>query len=353
MLLAEFENTRGNAIPQARHVDGAVTLSRIATTRFITEERVGYFDMAARTSVENSSIGSQPESSKSPTDNPGHETPQSSLSCIPKYTAKSQSERQLPQYLLTLTRRLEQSRSIRQSFDTEWPTFYSPAERNGLGALLDKVADLYRNVMPVVTAYYERVQTIMPGDKQQYLRLMQDLLPGVIKARNSIAEYQAMLDDYCGQDAQIYQSCAKPGFPFSPVLKFINPIMAQPLSTPYMFTLFMAPFTSQEEHHESLRYISAVFAGFDDTPGLQIDASFPDLHVAAFWRPGPEREYFTNDIKRRGIAFRTVLARVWGIVDAIGAAQNRTLSNAEILGISFQQYRQGQIEGLKLKNLRH
>lgn len=265
----------------------------------------------------------------------------------------SRSERQLPQYLLTLTKRLEQSRLIRKSYDTIWPVSYSPAERYGLGQLLDKVSGLYRAMMPVVTQYYERIQLIDPMDKEAYTSLMHELTPAVIQARQAITEYQARLDEYCGTEAQVYHSCAKPGFPFSPVLKFINPIMAQPMSTPYMFTLFLAPFNSHEAHYEALRYISAVFAGFDDTPGLQIDASFPDIHVAAFRKCGIERDYFAGVFERRGSAFRRVLSRIWSIIDALETAQDRSLSHVEILGISLQQDRQGQTGGLKLKNLRH
>lgn len=351
LLLAEYEGARGNSISQAQHLDGAVTLSQIATERFLTEGD-DYFANSQSNLVERLPL-SLPPTNASASTIPTLLTPGSSAAVTPSGELVSRSERQLPQYLLTLTKRLEQSRSIRKSFDTEWPVFYSPAERNGLGSLLDKVSELYSVVMPVVTEYYERVQLIHPGDMKEYQNLMQELAPAVAQARLAIAEYRSLLDSYCGTDTQIYQSCAKPGFPFSPVIKFVNPIMAQPMSTPYMFTLFLAPFNSYDEQYESLRYISAVFAGFEDTPGLQIDASFPDIHVAAFWKPGLERDYFANDFQRRGPAFRSVLTRIWSIIDALGASQRRVLTYAEILGISLQQYRQGQMEGLKLKNLRH
>ena len=128
--------------------------------------------------------------------------------------------------------------------------------------------------------------------------------------------------------------------------------MCGPVTFPHIAKMFLAPFISEKEHYESIRFISGVFAGFESNPGLLLDAAFPDIHVAAFWRQGPERDYFIPEVERRGGDFKVLLTKIWGAIDGL-QMHGTTLSPTVKLGISLKAYSEAQKAGLKLKNTRH
>lgn len=116
---------------------------------------------------------------------------------------------------------------------------------------------------------------------------------------------------------------------------------------------FLAPFISDEEHYEAIRYISGVFAEFEDVPGLQMDAVFPDLYVTAFWKRGIERDYFQREESRRQGDFIYVLKKIWGTIDYIEMTQGHPPNKTEVLGISFKEYKDARRRGLRLQRTRH
>lgn len=255
---------------------------------------------------------------------------------------------------MALTQRLRHSSTICESLDTEWPRFEKPPiERRSLGGLLEKSAECYALVMPLTEEFYTRMATDPPTTPERYGAMMGALGPRVLAARRSINEYREMLHLVAGSGSSVYQSCAAPGFPFSPIIKFVNPQMAQPTVIPFIFLIFLTPFLTEEEHAQTVRYISGVFAGFEEVPGLRMNAAFPDIYIAAFWKRGPERAYFFGEVERRKGDFMAVLNAIWGIVDGLEARTGRVPSNTEILGISLGVYRDAQKRGLRLSHTRH
>lgn len=265
------------------------------------------------------------------------------------------NERELPGYLMQLTQRLRHSSTICQSLDTEWPTFEQPPiERQSLGGLLEKSAECYAKVMPLVEEFYMKMAVAPPATPAEYMAMMGGFRHRVYEAKASIQEYRAMLSRVGGAESAVFNSCAEPGFPFSPVIKFVNPLMAQPTVISHVFILFLAPFISDAEHYEALRYTSGVFAGFEDVEGLKMDAAFPDIYVAAFWKRGIERLYFHREVYRRKGDFMYVINRIWDTVDYMTDLRGgQLLSPTEILGISLKEYRDAQARGLRLQHTRH
>lgn len=337
--MAEYEAALGNQKFQSQHVEGATTLSFVAAPRFALIDSIG---QTANTNMSSSSDAASVKSSE-------HST-----SRLVAPTVKPRNEQELPGYLMALTQRLRHSSTICESLDTQWPTFEQPPiERQSLGGLLEKSAECYAHVMPLIEDYYTRMALAPPTGPEDYMLMMQAYQPRAIAAKTSIIEYRQMLQEFTGPDCEIFQSCAEHGFPFSPIIKFINPQMAQPTVIPHVFILFLAPFVTDEEHYEALRYTSGVFAGFEDVLGLQMDAAFPDLYVAAFWKRGAERDYFQREVTRRQGDFMYVMKKIWGTVDYLELSQNRLLDKTEILGISLKEYRDAQSRGLKLQHTRH
>lgn len=339
--MAEYEALLGNEHFQSQHVEGATTLSFVAASRF----PIG--DTSAPSSSDQSMRGSIGAATTAGVDALALPSSPKSLLEVPR------NERELPGYLMALTQRLRHSSTIYESLDTEWPTFQQPPiERQSLGGLLEKTAECYAHVMPLVEEFYTRMSIAPPSDPQSYSEMMTSFEPRVLAAKISIAEYRQMHAELTGAD-EVYHSCAEPGFPFSPIIKFINPQMAQPTVISHVFILFLAPFISDEEHYEALRYISGVFAGFEDVPGLQMDAVFPDLYVAAFWKRGIERDYFQQEESRRQGDFLFVLKKIWGTIDFIEMTQGRIPTKTEILGISFKEYKDARKRNLRLQHTRH
>lgn len=255
---------------------------------------------------------------------------------------------------MQLTQRLRHSSTICASLDTEWPAFQQPPiEQQALGGLLEKSAECYAYVMPLVEAYYTRLNTNRPKTAEEHDLIIQEFAPGVLAAKKSIKEYCQMLDPMTERNAGMFQSCAEAGFPFSPIIRFVNPHMAQPTVIPHIFVMFLAPFISDKEHYEAIRFISGVFAGFTDVAGLRMDAAFPDLYVAAFWKRGEERDYFRFEVENRSGDFPYVLGRIWGTIDYLEETENRLLSKTEILGISLREYRKAQAADMRLQHTRH
>lgn len=355
LLLTEYEAQMGNQEAQYQHLAGASTLSDGARYRFprlsgpesedAGRKSAGSSDTASVTSL---------ESSKHNIAHDGSKALERSGSVTPHAQNETRTEKDLPNYLMALNRRLEHAKAIRLSCDTHWPPFYTPADRLSIGVLHEKTSELYRIIMPTVARYYESVAVRPPQSAAENATLLASFAEEVKLARKGIRDYQRLSFEIYGNDNKVFQSCAKPGFPFSPIIKFIDPQMAQPSTAPYMFLMFLAPFIPADEHREAIRHISGVFAGFQDNAGLLIDASFPDIHVAAFWRKGIERDYFAEEMDRRGGDFAILLKRIWGIIDHVeGTQHGRELSPTTILGISLREYRNAQAQGMRLKNTRH
>ncbi|CCG83638.1 protein of unknown function [Taphrina deformans PYCC 5710] len=364
LLLAEYEGQLGNQEAQYQHLAGANTLGDGAELRFprllqAQAHSGATGTMAAKvTSPHNSDFSSQASSQNhsSPT-SPNREASNTASKAdgpdTPTPVPESRTERDLPSYLLALNRRLNHSKAIRQSQDTHWPSFYTPADRHSIGVLHEKTSEGYKLIMPLLTRYYHIISTTPPSSVAEHQSILDLFSDQVAGARNFISDYQATCQEIYGSQSRVYQSVARPGFPFSPVIKFIDPQLAQPSSAPHIFTMFLAPFISKEEHYQAIRHISGVFAGFMETPGLMLDASFPDIHVAAFYRVGIERDYFLDEVHRRGGDFKVLLLRIWGTIDYLESVQGRPLTPGNILGISLREYSMAQAEGLKLKNTRH
>ncbi|BFZ58715.1 hypothetical protein PYCC9005_005780 [Savitreella phatthalungensis] len=309
LMLAEVESFLGNQEALLMHVDAATRISYIATNRFELER-------------------------DSPTDEQIESTPR--------------NERELPSYLCQLTERLAHSSLITRSHDTQWPQFaHAPIQSQSLGGLLAKTAECYGHVMPLCEEFY----TSYAADPSGVGELMVRLMPRAQEALRQISLYKAMLERMPGRE--VYLSCAEPGFAFSPVIRFVDPNMTQPSTIPYVFLLFLAPFIPESDMRAAIRYMSGVYAGFTDN--LKIDAAFPDLYVAAFWRRGEERDYFAQDMQRhRGPAFRHVIFSIWRIVDMLEDSRGgQELLLTETLGIALQQYKLAAMQGVKLCNVRH
>lgn len=357
LLLAEYEGQMGNQTAQYHHLAGATTLSEVAEYRFprLLGTLPGFHHSGDTASPDLSDIASQSslEQSQLLQVTPDRHAETGSGPSTPDPRPESRTERDLPNYLLALNRRLNHSKAIRLSQDTHWPSFHTPADRHSIGALHEKTSEIYRLVMPLVATYYALVAKDPPKSREDERAIQAMFAADAMVARDAITAYQTMAHKIYGNENRVFQSCARPGFPFSPVLKFVDPQAAQPSTTPHVMTMFLAPFITEAEHHEAIRHISGVFAGFQDVPGLLIDASFPDIHVAAFWRRGPERDYFHEEMVRRGGDFRLLLTRIWGTIDYAAGRQGKELNPTQILGISLREYSRAQGEGMKLKNTRH
>lgn len=314
LLLAEVESFMGNQETLMVHVDAATRLSYIAVGRFIKPPDRGGTALEER----------------------------------------PRNERELPNYLTQLTQRLAHSSMITRSLDTDWPTFESPPiQGESLGGLLAKSAELYGHVMPLCEEFFTRYAALREADALDattVASLTAQLLPRAAEALRHIGIYKTMLERRDGRE--VYLNCAEPGFPFSPVIRFIDPNMAQPSTMPYVLTLFLAPFVPESEVREAVRYMSGVYAGFREN--VKIDAAFPDLYVAAFWRRGWERDYFRAEMQTlRGEAFNAVTAEIWANVDGLELMLGRPLSATENLGIALQTYKKAAAQGVKLANVRH
>lgn len=297
LVLAEFEAQLGHKAGEDQHIEGATTLSFIAASRFTEIERD-----------------------------------------VPRY------ERELPAYLAQYTQRLRHSSAITDSLHTVWPSFSRDhIEGNALGLLLEKSSECYALVMPLVERFYYTVPNLPPARIPEF---MESLQPSAEAAFQSIAEYSHMLDALHGQN-EVYSSCAVDPFPFSPIIIFVNPLMIQPTVIPHIFLMFLAPFRTAQQHAQSIRFISGVFAGFQYSKGLQLRSAFPDIYVASFWRRGPEREYFKHEMKRREGPFMVILRRIYETIDRQG------MTHIEVLGVALREYTRGQLEGLELQHTRH
>lgn len=355
--MAEYEALLGNQQSQSQHVDGATTLSFIAANRF---------KMMPHTAEQTEA--SQPQQpmpdNRQPVDTGDSvdaQAPQQTVDNAETVTAPvspfesvPRNERELPAYLMALTQRLRHSSTICQSFDTHWPTLTQPPlEQQALGGLLQMSAECYAHVMPLVEEFYTRMSLVPPTSAESYMTFMAHFQPRVVAARESIAQYQAMLHRVTESENTVYYSCAEAGFPFSPVIHFVNPQLAQPTVIPYVFLMFLAPFISDAEHSEAIRFISGVYAAFDSVPGLKMDAAFPDLYVASFWKRGIERDYFQLEKRIRSRDFMYVIVRIWGTIDYLEMAESRSVNKTEVLGIALKEYRAAQAQGLHLQHTRH
>lgn len=364
LLLAEYEAQMGNQAIQSHHVEGATTLSFIAASRFslqTTTSAAIYDPMSSTSTIPTpltTAMSSDTTLSSSYTSSVHSEASPDSTSSLEGTSAKilPRNERELPAYLAQLTQRLRHSSTINESLDQEWPMFENPPiERNALGGLLEKSAVCYAHVMPMVEEFYTMMSIAPPQTPESYHAFVMSFDSRVVAAKRSIAEYRYLLDQIPLSDNEIYKSCAEdPLFPFSPIIRFANPLMCQPTTIPHIFLMFMAPFITQHEHESCIRYISGVFAGFGYSKGLKLNSAFPDLYVAAFWRRGPERDFFAPETRRRAGAFMVVLDRIWGTIDYLQDSRGGIeLGRVEILGIALKEYREAQMQGLRLQHTRH
>jgi hypothetical protein len=260
LLLAEYEAQMGNQKIQSRHVEGATTLSFIATKRFALQLSNSTSSSEASGPSESPPFHAHQPSSRSvktasrvssyPSSTAGQETPDSASPSDEAYKELPKNERELPAYLAQLTQRLRHSSTINESLDREWPVFQTPLiQRNALGGLLEKSAECYAHVMPLVEEFYTQMAISPPSTPESYYAFVMSFNHRVALAKQSIAEYCQMLDQIPLSDNEVYKSCAEDfSFPFSPVIKFANPLMAQPTTIPHIFLMFMAPFITQEEH---------------------------------------------------------------------------------------------------------
>lgn len=261
------------------------------------------------------------------------------------------SEILLPGYLLDFTRLRRDCSMAAQTIDVEWPRFKRPKEsRQICQDLLNASACALSHVFPLVQEFYMQCEGQVAPYNTEVTTALRSLHSRYIDARKVIDIYKHMLAALSGPEYEMYPGPAEPDFPFSPIIQFSNPHMAHISIMPDVYMCFLAPFLSEEEHARSLRYVSGVLAYMNGIEGLQSNGCHPDLFIAAFWKPGPERAYFYKDMVRHKGDFMLCLTGVWETIDAISSSEQRQVSNTEKLGIALEGFRSAMINGFKLQH---
>lgn len=265
---------------------------------------------------------------------------------------RSISETLLPGYLLDITRLRRDVSQTAQTIDVAWPRFKrSIGSQQVCQTLLDIAACAHSHVITLAQDFYTACGGNLRPHHADFISAIRIYGPRYLKAREVIDRYRRMLSDLSGPEYEVERGPAEPDFPFSPIIRFSNPHMAQISVLPDVYMCFLAPFITEQEHANSLRYFSGVLAHMQDIEGLQSNGSIPDIFLAAFWKPGPERAYFHKDLMRRKGDFMLCLTEIWRIIDTISLSEQRQVSSAEILGIALENYRSYMIEGFKLQHI--
>lgn len=348
LFLAQYESILGNHEATARHVEGATTLCLIGTSRFAMQD---WTDSSTESSTieaprmlkfeRHSSVG---QSSHAHPDHVSADTAQDlhhedhRSDCHWENQPRPLNERLLPGYLSNLTKLVRNSSLLTQSLDIAWPIFQQHQQEETLEILREKSAECFAHVFPLTENFYTDPlvkRKLTPAEYTAYIATYQ---ARYVAAYDCIQQYRRLLSRLSGPQFDGLKSCAKSDFPFSPDIEFVNPHMAQVAVMPALYTIFLAPFVTDEDHEAAVRYVSAVFGSPTAVQGIDTIAVFPDVIVAAFWKVGEEREYFrAHLLKRQGI-FVDILTRIWSDIDAMEKEEGHRPDKADILGIALNDF---------------
>lgn len=261
------------------------------------------------------------------------------------------SERELPGYLLDLTRLRRYASKSAKTIDVDWPRFWRPSSTlQTCQTLLDMAAAAYSHVMPLIQDFYTTLLDLKSLPSEEIVKSLQAYRLRYDLARALIDKYKRILSGLTGPEFDIQQSCAEPDCPFSPIIEFVNPQMAQINAIPEVYMCLLAPFVSDAEHEASVNHVSSIYAYLQKVPGLQRGCIMPDLFIAAFWKAGAERDYFRNGLARKNHDFLNCIEQVWSTIDGVSSSEQRAVSRVEILGITLEAGRSVQEQGFKLRS---
>lgn len=259
---------------------------------------------------------------------------------------------QISAYLQELTQRYRHSSTICLPMEKPWPRIDSwRARKSTMAAILAQSADCFAYCMPIVELYFNRLNTDPPKSEQELADFRKSFTPGVARARSQLNLYREMLHE--SRDvAAVFSSCSEPGTPFSPVINFGNPYMAQAHLVLHVLIILLCPFIAEEEVEASLKFIAGVYASLGSSEYL-IDAAYPDIYIFAFWKAGREREYFETHIARRHVEFQRLIRHIWQLIDAREAQLGSPLTNTEIVRLTLREYKAAQADAILKRHTRY
>ncbi|CCG84619.1 protein of unknown function [Taphrina deformans PYCC 5710] len=382
VLLAKLEDELGNLLTQAQHIEGATTLALIAKSRFGGQEtmavpsKTSSFDARRMCDVKMISIAKHRHSDEldleitssldctataSSIANPPKRDIQKIAKKIPGHDPshpqfiihnqdRPANETGLPFYLMNLTRQLRHSSLLCETVDIDWSSSFSrPSDQVvRLEELLEKSAECYAYAIPLVDDFHAELFRL-DSTAYTYLTLLEHYQPRYLAARKCLDEYDAMLQRLTGPEYEVF-SDMEHDFPFGPRITFANLQFAQPYIITHVFRVLLAPFLSVEEHDKALRTSSAVLAELQAHESTWINSAWPELFLAAFWKRGAQRAYFSEDIRRRKGDWARVIKRIWHRIDSIEHHEHRPATKEEILCFALFEHRQIYLDGFKLQH---
>lgn len=115
------------------------------------------------------------------------------------HTSWSRSERELPGYLVDLTRLRRNASKFAKTIDARWPQFYRPCPERQTGqALLDIGAEGYSHIMPLIQDFYINLTSRVSVAPEEFVELVDSYWPRYLAARGVIEKYNALLRNLSG-----------------------------------------------------------------------------------------------------------------------------------------------------------